>query len=124
MLLVVLLAAIAIFVGLMGLLGIAMSESLWQFWLSAAIIGISYGAETAGAALVTDLLPMESLGMGMSLYGATGFAAGILDFAGTGHAIRKLGLTPSFLLAVFLQLTTIVLLILIRVPKGEGLASK
>jgi hypothetical protein len=111
--------AVAYAAGAVGLVGLAMSESLWHFWLSAAIIGISYGAEPVGSALVTDLVPMESLGLGMSFYSAAGFAAGILGFAGTGHAIQELGMTSTFILAVFLQLTTIILLIPIRVPKGR-----
>jgi MFS family permease len=96
-----------------------MSESLWHFWLSAAIVGISYGAEPVGSALVTDLVSVESLGLGMSFYSAAGFAAGIFGFAGTGHAIQELGMNSTFILAMFLQLTTIILLIPIRVPKGQ-----
>ncbi len=118
------LMAVSYAAGAVGLLGLAVSESLWHFWVSSAIIGIAYGAQTVGAALVTDLLPLESLGVGMSLYGATGFAAGILGFAGTGHAFHSLGMVPTFILAACLQLTTILLLIPIRVPKGEASASK
>jgi MFS family permease len=108
----------------MGLLGLAVSESLWHFWVSSAIIGTAYGAEAVGAALATDLLPPESLGRGLSLYGATGFGAGILGFAGTGHAFQRLGMMPTFILAACLQMTTILLLIPIRVPSREGLALK
>jgi MFS family permease len=118
------LMAVSYAAGAVGLLGLAMSESLWHFWLSAAVIGMAYGAETIGAALVTDLLPLESLGLGMSLYGATGFAAGIVGFAGTGHAIESLGMTPTFVLAAILQLIIIALLIPIRVPKREGPAAR
>jgi hypothetical protein len=85
---------------------------------------MSYGAETVGAALVIDLLPVQSLGLGMSLYGATGFAAGIVGFAVTGHAIQSLGMIPTFVLAAFLQLIIIALLIPIHVPKREGPASR
>jgi MFS family permease len=116
------LMAVSYAAGAVGLLGLAVSESLWQFWLSAAILGISYGAESVGSALVTDLLPQESLGLGISMYTATGFAAGILGFAGTGHAILGLGMIPTFILAVFLQIAAIVLLIPIRVPQREGSA--
>jgi MFS family permease len=117
------LMAVSYTAGAVGLLGLAVSESLWHFWVSASMIGILYGAETVGSALVTDLLPLESLGVGMSLYSATGFAAGILGFAGTGHAFQSLGMIPTFILGVFLQLIAIGLLILIRVPRREESAS-
>ena len=107
-----------------GLLGLAVSESPWHFWVSAAIMGISGGAADVGSALVTDLLPPASLGAGLSLYRATNFAAGIFGFAGTGHAIQSLGMIPTFVLAALLQLTAIILLIPIRVTKREPSAPK
>jgi MFS family permease len=118
------LMVVAYAAGGVGLLGLAMSESLWHFLVSAALIGIAYGADTVGAALVTDLLSPQSLGVGMSLYTAIGFGAGILGFAGTGHAIQGFGMTPTLILAACLQLIAIVLLTPIRVPNRAGTASR
>jgi len=118
-----LLMAVSYAAGAVGLLGLAVSESLWHFWVSAAVIGISLSAETVGTALTTDLLPKQSLGVGMSLYSAVGFAAGIIGFAGTGHAIQNLGMIATFLIAALFQLIAIVLLIPIRLPKKIGLHS-
>lgn len=118
-----LLMAVSYAAGAVGLLGLAVSESLWHFWVSAAIIGISLSAETLGTALATDLLPKQSLGVGMSLYSATGFATGIIGFAGTGHAIQNLGMISTFIIASFFQLIAIVLLIPIRVPNRKGSTS-
>ena len=119
-----LLMAVSYAAGAVGLLGLAVSESLWHFWVSAAVIGISLSAETVGTALTTDLLPKQSLGVGMSLYSAVGFAAGIIGFAGTGHAIQNLGMISTFIIAAFFQLIAIVLLIPIRVPNRKGSTSK
>ena len=59
----------------------------------------------------------------MSLYSATGFATGIIGFAGAGHAIQNLGMNFTFIVAAFFQLIAIILLIPIRVPQKNGATS-
>jgi branched-chain amino acid transport system permease protein len=73
-----------------------------------------------GSALVADLVPKESLGRGMSLFGSTAWAGGIIGFACTGYCIQNLGIGLTFFTASFLTVIAIMLLIPIRREKlGE-----
>jgi MFS family permease len=97
------LLALAYVAGTVSLLVLAASKSLWHFWVAASLVGVAAGAGSVGFALVADLLPPESLGVGMSLYRTTLFGTGIIGFAGTGHAIQNLGTTSTFIMAAFLR---------------------
>ena len=92
-----------------------MSVSLWHFWVASVLVNslipVNMGV---GSALVTDLVPRESVGRGISLFSATAWVGGIIGYAGTGYAIQHLGLTSTFVIGAFLPLIAIVLLIPIR----------
>jgi MFS family permease len=94
---------------------LAVSVSLWHFVLVLALQAILAGVVmSVGNAFVTDLVPPESLGRGISLYDATGWIGGVLGFAGGGYALKVLGTDPTFILAMSLPLIAMVLLIPIR----------
>jgi len=99
---------------------LAISTSLWNFFvvliLQSLFIGINM---TVGNALVTDLLPQESLGRGLSLFAATSWIGGVLGFSGAGYALQSFGMIPTIVIGIGLALIAIVLLIPIRSEKKE-----
>lgn len=102
---------------LVGALGMAMlmvSTSLWHFWLSSVLISFISVSNGLTSALVADVIPRRSLGLGLSLLNTGGFLAGIIGFSGTGYVIQGLGLPTTFMLGATLPLIAIVLLLPIR----------
>lgn len=79
--------------GVVGLWLLSGSESPWQFWSVASLLSVmSFATSSVGSALVTDLVPRESLGSGLSAFNATGWVGGTIGFAVTGYAIQNFGL--------------------------------
>jgi MFS family permease len=109
------LLALCYLAGTVGLLALAVSVSLWHFWVAISLMNVVVSSVgSVGSALVTDLVPQGSLGRGMSLFTATTWVGGIIGFAGTGHAVQRLGMTSPVVMGAFLPLIAIVLLIPIR----------
>jgi MFS family permease len=109
------LLALCYLAGTVGLLALAVSASLWHFWVAASLLSVlSYASTGVGSALVTELVPQESLGRGISLFNAMGWVGGIIGFAGTGYAVQTLGMVSTFIMGAFLPLIAIILLIPIQ----------
>jgi len=119
------LLALSYLTGTVSLLILAASASLWHFWVVASLMAVFVSVSGAvGSALVTDLVPQEALGRGMSLFSAASWVGGIIGFAGAGYAIQNLGLIFTFIVGASLPLVAIALLIPIRrAGGGEGSAS-
>jgi MFS family permease len=100
--------------GAVGLLLLAVSTQLWHIWLSSAFQAIMTASMSIGAALVTDLVPKNRLGTGLSLFNATSLIGMIIGSALAGAAIQRLGITPVLVFAVILALLSIGLIIPIR----------
>jgi MFS family permease len=101
--------------GIASLSVLAISTSLWHFYIASVLQAIFIGVNTTiGNALVTDILPQESLGRGLALFGATVWIGGVLGFAGAGYALESLGVLPTFIIGMCLPLIGIVLLIPVR----------
>ena len=99
---------------------LAISSSLWHFYMVSILQSLFFGVNaTVGNALVIDLVPKESLGKGLSLFGATNWIGGVLGFSGAGYALKSFGITPTFMIGLSLPVIAIVLLILIR-PEAKG----
>jgi MFS family permease len=95
-------------IGFLGIVMLAFSQFLWQFWLVFMLQAIAMGnAGTVGNAVVTDLLPREALGRGLALFGATGWIGGVIGFAMAGVSLQNLGLTPTFIIGGCLALGAI-----------------
>jgi SET family sugar efflux transporter-like MFS transporter len=94
---------------------LSVSTSLWNFYIVLILQSLYVGINgTVGNALVTDLVPRESLGRGLSLFGATTWIGGVLGFAGAGYALKNLGTIPTFIIGICLTLIAVALLIPIR----------
>jgi MFS family permease len=107
--------ALCYLAGAVGLLVLAASVSLWHFWVAASLLRVLVSVNNAvGSPLVTDWVPQASLGRGMSLLSATSWVAGIIGYAGAGHAIQNLGVISTLIVGAFLPLIAIALLIPIR----------
>lgn len=101
--------------GMVGLLVLAASVSLWHFWAAASLLYVfAFASRGVGSALATDLVSQESLGVGMSLFEATRWVGGIIGFTATGYAVQNLGITSTCILGAVLSLTAIILLIPIQ----------
>lgn len=106
---------LAYLVGVASLALLAGSNSLWHFATVMALQAIFMGVNSSvGNALVTDLLPQEALGRGLSLFGATSWIGGVLGFAGAGYAMQNLGVLPTFIIGSCLPLVAILLLVPVR----------
>lgn len=92
---------------------LAFSKSLWHFWL--VIILATGSSGSIGNAVVTDLLPKESLGKGLALFGATGWIGGVIGFTIAGFALQSLGLRPTFVIGGCLALGAVALLSSIKI---------
>jgi MFS family permease len=105
--------------GMVGLLVLVASVTLWHFWAAASLLYVFASASRGvGSALATDLVSQESLGVGMSLFEATRWVGGIIGFAAMGYAVQNLGIASTLILGAVLSLTAIILLIPIQ-PTGS-----
>ena len=106
--------------GAAGLMIYARSASLWHFWLGISVVALQTVVEASvGQALVTDLVPQEVLGRGMSLYVASGWVGGTVGFTAAGHAIEGFGPGNALALGAVLCVVAAVLILSIR---GRALA--
>jgi MFS family permease len=114
------LLALCYLAGIIGISSQAISVSWWHFCLATILIAfVTRVGGGVGSALVSDLVPKESLGMGIAFFQAGSWVAGIIGWSITGYAIQNFGLTSSMIMAVILPLAAIILLIFIR-PAVEG----
>jgi MFS family permease len=98
-----------------ALILLAVSNALWHFWLVLVLQGIAVGANSSvGNAWVTDLIPRESLGKGLALYGSTVWIGGIIGFALAGYMLQNLGLTLTCFIGGCLGVVAVGLLIPIQ----------
>jgi MFS family permease len=106
--------------GALGLALLAVSVSLWHFWAASiflAGVGVSLGI---GPALVTDLVPQESLGTALAWYGFAPSVGGIIGFLVTGYAIEVFGVTTTFVAGA--ACTLVALALVSRVRRARQLA--
>ena len=106
--------------GMVSLLILSASASLWHFCLSISLLAIFLQTGRAvGSALATDLVLPSSLGRGISLVTVTTWIGGIIGFGATGFAIQNLGMFFTLIIGACLPLAAIVLLIPIGQPEKD-----
>jgi MFS family permease len=108
--------------GAIGLALLAVAVSLWHFWAASiflAGVGVSLGI---GPALVTDLVPEESLGTALAWYGFAPSTGGIIGFILTGYAIKIFGMTTTFVAGAVFTLIAIALVAQVRRARQLALA--
>jgi MFS family permease len=93
---------------------LAASAALWHFWVSSILlagVGVTFGITPA---LVTDLVPQESLGTALARLGAAPTIGGIIGFSLTGYAIKAFGMTGVSIGAALLTLIAVALLVQVQ----------
>ena len=95
------------------------STSLWHFWVSAVLASMTGAGFGVGLAMVTDLVPPESIGTAIALFGSTSWVGLIIGSGLTGTAIENLGMTQALGGGGAVGFVSVVLLLLIhRLPSG------
>jgi MFS family permease len=109
---------LAYLAGVVGLLFLARSTALWHFWLAVSLMYVQNAVNGAvGSAFVTDLVPQQTLGQGLSLFTATTWIGGVAGFALTGYAVQWLGMAETFAAAALLPAVAAALLVAIARPR-------
>ncbi len=98
---------------LIGLVVLASSFSLWHFWVAMALQSIIGAGVAVGSALITDLVPRESLATPLSVYGSTQFIGYVVGFGGMGTVIQLVGLSTSLLIGIVLCMVALLLLVIV-----------
>jgi predicted MFS family arabinose efflux permease len=83
---------------------------LWHFWAASVLNCLWYAGAPVASALVTDLVPRESLSRGLALYNATTWLGGIAGCVLTGYAVQSVGMTPTLIAGACLPLIAVSLL--------------
>jgi MFS family permease len=98
------------FLGLAGLFLTSRGQGLTEFCVASSLLSLYSCFSGLSNAFVTDLVPKESLGFGLSLINGTSFIAGIFSSALFGLTINSLGPTTPFLIVMLLPLVVALLL--------------
>jgi MFS family permease len=101
----------------LSLLLLAFSKTLLHFWISTAFMQIGFVSTSVGAALVTDLVPKERLGVGLSLFQDTFWIGNVIGLAAAGYIIQNIGFINTFLIMITMPLIGIIFLMLIQDTK-------
>jgi MFS family permease len=108
---------------LLGLLTLAGAMSLAQFWLSGVFISVASTSTAIGSAMVTDFVPTDVLGTGVSWINATGWIGFTVGLAATGQAMQALGVTNTLLLGSAMVIAALVLAVVLPI-RSQGRATE
>jgi MFS family permease len=101
----------------------AVSRSMWHFWAATMLMAVGQDSTTVGSAFVTDLVPPEALGRGLSLFNGVFWVGMVAGLAGSGYAIQSLGVTTTMLVSAALPVLGIGLLASIREARARAAAA-
>jgi MFS family permease len=108
-------------VGMVSMVVMVFSSTLWHFWGVSILLTMFISVNgNIGSALMADLVPVKSLGRGMSLFNATTWVGGVIGFSGAGYLIQGFGIPVALFIGTGFILVAFILLMLIRSPElGE-----
>jgi MFS family permease len=112
------------FTQVISLLMLSSGTVLWHFWIISIFQGLVGTSIVAGQALVTDIVPEESLGTVLSLFGASPWIGFVIGFSLSGTAMTAFGMTSSLIIGVGIALAAMLLLMPIQSHKPQPLAVK
>jgi predicted MFS family arabinose efflux permease len=95
----------------------AVSKSMWHFWVATMLMAVGQDSATVGTAFVTDLVPPEALGRGLSMFNGIFWVGMVAGLAVAGYAIQNLGVPAVMFISAALPLIGIFLVISIREVK-------
>ncbi len=98
---------------------LAFSKELWSFWLALGLQGIAMGSGSIGSALVTDLVPRDSVGKGLAAFSSSSWIGGVIGFAVAGITLQNLGFVPTIIIGGGLVVVAIGLLAPIHAGKRK-----
>jgi MFS family permease len=98
----------------LSLLLLAFSKTLLHFWVLTTFMQIGWVSNNIGAALVTDLVPKERLGVSLSLFQDTFWIGNVIGLAAAGYIIQNIGFINTFLIMTAMPVIGIFFLLLIR----------
>ena len=107
----------------LGMFLLAAATELWHFWLSVIITFIMGSSAIVGSAMVTDLVPFESLDNALARFGAARWVGAVIGFTAFGFVIQRLGLLPTFVIAGTVPLISVLLILLIRPAKQPAITA-
>lgn len=93
-----------------GLLALSASTALWHFWAASMLFTLANACGPASSALVTDLVPRESLGRGLAIFNSATWLGGIVGCALAGLGAQTIGMTATLLAAACLPVIAVGLL--------------
>jgi MFS family permease len=103
-----------------GLVLLAFSRSLWQFFVFAVLFAFFGVPQGIGPSLVVDLDPATNVGRRVSLYGSMFWIGSIAGMASAGYAIERMGVINPILLSCLLPVTAAILLLFVREKGGTS----
>ena len=98
---------------------LALSRSLWHFWVFMIICRIGQGNGNVAAAFVTDLVEPKALGRGVSLLQSMGQVGMTIGYLIVGNLFQAFGISTTVIISIALPIIGIILISLIRVKKRE-----
>lgn len=82
---------------------LAISTSLWHFWITASLSYVLFDVNRGiGSAFVSDLVSEKFLQKGIAIFNVMPWIAVIFGYALTGYAVQTFGITPTFIAGAFL----------------------
>jgi predicted MFS family arabinose efflux permease len=103
---------------------LAVSTSLWHFWIAIIFLKLGLVSINVGPAFVADLVEPKALGRGASLFLSAHTIAIMIGFMVGGKAFQDFGIAPTSFFSTALPVIGIILIMLIRVKQQEEVIAR
>lgn len=98
---------------------LAVSKSLWHFWVVVIFVKVGMVSMNVGAAFVTDIVDPQALGRGVSLFQTMGWIALALGCAVAGNVFQNFGISTTSFFSAALPVIGIILIVSIRAARAK-----